>query len=158
MPDSERNPERFADLLNEVIERTHLTEHEIGDAADRSRTQVNQWRHGNHLPKITALRPFTDMLREQYPGLGPLPDELLTAAGYSEFIRRREDTTTPAQGFCVDLTDENERLLWKLKATRRVKETMVVIWRAIRAPGGADDLDRRLDEAGQNGQEVRRRV
>ena len=158
MPDSERNPERFADLLNQVIESAHLTEHDIGAAAGRSRSQVNQWRHGNHLPEYPALRKLTDFLAAEYEGLGTLPAELLVAAGYGELAAHAETVATPARGFCVDLGDENERLLWKLEAPRRTREAMVALWRLIRAPGAADDLDRRLDEAQYDGREERRRA
>ena len=158
MPESERNAERFADLLNEIMENAHLTEDDIAAAAGRSRSQVNQWRHGNHLPKVEALLPLTDFLTAEYETLGTLPAELLTAAGYGKFARHTEDAATPARGFCVDLDDENERLLWKLDDTRRVREAMVALWRLIRAPGAADDLNRRLDEGRQDGRGERRRA
>lgn len=151
MPSSERDKERFSELLKEAMKRTQLSERDIGAITGRGRAQVNMWKHGGNLPQYPALRLLTDTLREEYPGLGSLPDELLTVAGFGEFIERSDETAgTPARGFCVDLDDENERLLWKLEAPRRVRESMVALWRLIRAPGAVDDLDRRLDEARQD--------
>jgi len=159
VPDSERNEQRFADLLNEVIDRTHLTEHDIGHITGRSRSQVNQWRHGNHLPKVEALLPLTDLLRTKYQGLGTLPTELLIAAGYRAFATRGQTAAaeTPARGFVIDLADENERILWSLRASRRVKEVMVAFWRMVNTPPGENAVNTTFDEARRDRMEDHRR-
>ena len=90
-----------------------------------------------------------------------LPTELLIAAGYGNFAHYGETPAaaeTPACGFVVDLTDENERILFKLKTSRRVKETMVALWRLINTRAGQAAIDETFDEARQDRQEMRRRA
>lgn len=155
MPDSERSLRRFAAILNEIIEITQLSEWDIGMAAGRSRSQVNQWINGNHLPKPDALVAFTDTLEADYQGpgrrLGNLPNELLAAAGYGR-LRRYGETPpvaeTPARGFVVDLGDKNERILWEgLDLPRRGKEVLVAVLRAVKSPEGSDAVNQTFDEA-----------
>jgi hypothetical protein len=164
VPDSEKDPQRFAAILGEIIRITQLTEDEIGESCGdggRSRSQVNQWRHGNHLPRgVEVLRPLTDKLESGYQGpdrrLGTLPNDLLIAAGYREFIRGSA-AETPARGFVVDLGDENERILWSLRASRRVKEVMVAFWRMVNTPPGENAVNTTFDEARRDRMEDHRR-
>lgn len=169
VPDSAKNPERFAIILNEIIRITRLTEDEIGEVVGRHRSQINQWKLGHHLPRgAEVLIPFTDMLEADYQGpgrrLGTLPRDLLIAAGYGAFVTRGETPAaaeTPARGFVVDLGDENERILWGLKAPRRVKEVMVAFWRMVKLPAGENAINSTFDEARQDRQnrhETRRRA
>jgi len=163
VPDSERSLRRFAAILNEIIEITQLSEWDIGLAAGRSRSQVNQWINGNHLPKPEALVAFTDMLEADYQGpgrrLGTLPNDLLAAAGYGRLRCYGEPppAETPAHGFVVDLGDPNERLLWEgLDLPRRGKEVMVSVLRAVKSPEGNNAVNRTFDAARQDQAENRR--
>jgi hypothetical protein len=75
--------ETFRRVLEDIQDRTHLTEAELAALAGRSRSQVNRWTRAENQPAYDPLRRLVDGLQRFAPEVRKLGIELLEAAGYA---------------------------------------------------------------------------
>lgn len=75
--------ETFRRVLEDIQDRTHLTEAELAALAGRSRSQVNRWTRAENQPAYDPLRRLVDGLEKFGPGVRKLGIQLLEAAGYA---------------------------------------------------------------------------
>lgn len=75
--------ETFRKVLDQIQDRTQLTEAELAALAGRSRSQVNRWTRAENQPTYEPLRRLVDGLQRYGPEIRKLGTELLEAAGYA---------------------------------------------------------------------------
>jgi transcriptional regulator with XRE-family HTH domain len=75
--------ETFRKVLEDIQDRTHLTEADLATLAGRSRSQVNRWTRAENQPAHAPLIRLVGGLEKFGPAVRKLGIELLAAAGYA---------------------------------------------------------------------------
>lgn len=73
---------RFREVLEQIKNRTDLSQEQLARLAGRHRTQFNRWTRAENQPRYDAVSRLASAIIADHPEAADLAEQLLTAAGY----------------------------------------------------------------------------
>lgn len=123
------DPARFRDLLDQVIERTGLTQRAIGERGGFDASRISRWRSGQNRPDYDSIVQLVTGLIRDYPEVADSASGLFEAAGYGPGVAITDPRPDVVR---ANWADQNVRTMWGLSVTEDQRLSLIEAYLAGR--------------------------